>query len=49
MSWLLSVMALDVVDETVVNAEVVCALPVYSNTVTVSHLKTVICSQMTLR
>ncbi len=36
MSWLLSVMALDVVDEAVMNAKVVCALPVYSSTVTVS-------------
>ncbi len=49
MSWLLPVMALDVVDEAVVNAKVVRALPVYSNIMTVSHLKTVICPQMTLR
>ncbi len=42
-------MTLDVVDEAVVNAKVVYALPVYSNTMTVSHLKTVICPQMTLR
>ncbi len=49
MSWLLPIIALDVVDEAVVNAKVVRALPVYSSTVTVSHLKTVICPQMTLR
>ncbi len=33
MFWLLSIMVLDVVDEVVVNAKVVCALPVYSSTV----------------
>ncbi len=49
MSWLLPVMALDVVDEAVMNAKVVRVLPMYSSTVTVSHLKTVICPQMTLR
>ncbi len=42
-------MVLDVVDEVVVNAKVVRVLPMYSNTVTISHLKTVICPQMTLR
>ncbi len=42
-------MALGVVDEAVVNAKVIHVLPVYSSTVTVSHLKTVICPQMTLR
>ncbi len=49
MFWLLPIMALGVVDEAVVNVKVIHALPVYSNTVTVSHLKIVICSQMTLR
>ncbi len=49
MFWLLPVMALGVVDEVVVNAKVVRTLPVYSNTVTVFYLKTVICPQMTLR
>ncbi len=34
MSWLLPVMALDVVDEAVVNAKVVRALLVYSSTMT---------------
>ncbi len=34
MSWLLPVMALDVVDEAVVNAKVVRALAVYSSTMT---------------
>ncbi len=34
MSWLLPVMALDVVDEVVVNAKVVRALPVYSSIMT---------------
>ncbi len=38
MSWLLPVMALDVVDEAVVNAKVVRALPVYSSTVTINSL-----------
>ncbi len=38
MFWLLPVMALDVVDEAVVNAKVVRALPVYSSTVTDSQL-----------
>ncbi len=49
MFWLLPVMALDVVDEAVMNAKVVRVLPVYSSIVTVSHFKTVICPQMTLR
>ncbi len=49
MSWLLPVMALDMVDEAVMNAKVVRVLSVYSSIVTVSHLKTVICPQMTLR
>ncbi len=49
MFWLLSVMALGVVDEVVVNVKVIRVLPVYSSIVTVSHLKTVICFQMTLR
>ncbi len=49
MFWLLPVMALDVVDEAVVNVKLVRMLPVYSSIVTVSHLKTVICPQMTLR
>ncbi len=49
MSWLLPVMALGVVDEAVVNVRMVRALPVYSSIMTISHLKTVICSQMTLR
>ncbi len=34
MFWLLPVMALDMVDEAVVNAKVVRMLPVYSNTMT---------------
>ncbi len=34
MSWLLPVMALDMVDEAVVNTKVVRVLPVYSSTVT---------------
>ncbi len=34
MFWLLSVMALNVVDEVVVNVKVVRMLPMYSNTVT---------------
>ncbi len=42
-------MVLSVVDEAVVNVKVICILPVYSSIVTVSHLKTVICLQMTLR
>ncbi len=49
MSWLLSVMALDMVDKAVMNAKVVCVLPMYSSIMTVSHLKTVICPQMTFR
>ncbi len=49
MFWLMSVMILDVMDKAVMNVKVVCMLPVYSSTMTISHLKTVICSQMTLR
>ncbi len=49
MSWLLPVMALGGVDEVVVNVKVVRVLPVYSSTMTVFYLKTVICLQMILR
>ncbi len=49
MSWLLPVMALDVVDEAVVNVKVVRALSVYSNIVTIFYFKTVIYPQMTLK
>ncbi len=49
MFWLLPIMTLGVVDETVVNVKVVHALPVYSSIVTVFHLKTVICLQMILK
>ncbi len=38
MSWLLPIMALDIVDEAVVNAKVICVLPVYSNTITILSL-----------
>ncbi len=49
MFWLLPVMALDMMDEAIMNVKVVYILPVYSSTMTVSHFKTVICFQMTLR
>ncbi len=49
MFWLLSVMILDMVDEAVMNVKVIYVLSVYSNTMTVSYLKTVICFQMIFR
>ncbi len=49
MFWLLPVMALDMVDKVVMNTKMVYMLSVYFNTMTVSHLKTVIYPQMTLR